>query len=84
MKKSWNPRFIAYAKAHGNTPEGQLEADRVQFPGGCMCGFLLWMNQQWGEFCKLHGVSNPDHAYLKLGAECGRIFDAWLESHVIA
>lgn len=38
----WNPRYIAYAEAHGRSPEEQLAADRVAYPGGCMAGFILW------------------------------------------
>lgn len=38
-----NPRFIAYATAHGRTPEAQLEHDRETYPGGSMAGFILWI-----------------------------------------
>lgn len=39
---SHNPRYAAYAAAHGRTPEDQLDADRLEWPGGIMCGFVLW------------------------------------------
>lgn len=39
-----NQNFIAYAKAHGNTPERQLGLDHEAFPGGVMVGFMLWIN----------------------------------------
>ncbi len=39
-----NPRYIAYAIAHGRDAEAQLERDKATYPGGCMCGFLVWMN----------------------------------------
>ena len=39
----WNPHFVAYAKKHGRTPEAQMEHDQKEFPGGCMCGFILWI-----------------------------------------
>lgn len=38
----WNPRYLAYATAHGRTPEAQLEADRALWPGASMTGFILW------------------------------------------
>lgn len=43
----WNPRFVAYAQAHGRTPEAQLEADRERWPGGIMAGFIVWTRQRW-------------------------------------
>ena len=29
VEERWNPRFVAYARAHGRTPEAQLEVDRA-------------------------------------------------------
>lgn len=49
-----NPRYIAYAKTHGRTPKKQLEYDREQYPGGCMCGFILWISKNLREFKKKH------------------------------
>ena len=46
-----NPRYLAYCAAHGwRTPEAMLEHDKKLYPGGCMCGFILWMNEQWSDF----------------------------------
>jgi len=67
-----NPRYVAYAKAHGRSPANQLATDRKKYPGGCMCGFLVWMNRQRQKF----GAEYP---------ECvgfgGKILnqDAWTE-----
>ena len=41
-----NPRYVAYAKAHDRTPGQMMEHDRAAWPGGCMCGFLLWISEQ--------------------------------------
>jgi len=49
---SWNPRYVAYAKAHGKTPDAMMEHDRDAWPGGCMCGFILWMSEQEMAFWK--------------------------------
>jgi hypothetical protein len=47
-----NPRYVAYAKFHNRTPEKMLERDKKEFPGGCMCGFILWINEMLQEFYK--------------------------------
>ena len=53
---AWNPRYICYAKASGRSAADQLAHDKEQWPGGCMTGFFLWMNEQLGEFFR----SNPN------------------------
>jgi hypothetical protein len=70
---TWNPRYVAYARAHGNTPEHQSALDRERFPGGRMAGFLVWLGEQHRAYTSagLHVGSvwtDPDHAE----------FDAWL------
>ena len=37
-----NPRYVVYSLLQGNDPATQLEVDRKRWPGGCMCGFILW------------------------------------------
>lgn len=53
---NWNPRFVAYAKAHGKTPSAMLEHDAKEWPGGTMCGFILWIGEMKKKFLK----ANPD------------------------
>ncbi len=43
--RKWNPLFAAYARAHKRTPAGQLAHDETTYPGGKMCGFILWIAQ---------------------------------------
>ncbi len=52
MKTTFQPYFVAYANAHSNTPEKQLEKDRAEYPGGCMCGFILWISAMKRAFYK--------------------------------
>lgn len=48
-----NPRYLAYCRAHGHTPEEQLEIDRKSWPGGSMCGFILWNTGKLDRFKKI-------------------------------
>jgi hypothetical protein len=57
--KTHNPNFTAYAMAHGNTPEKQLEIDTELWPGGKMCGFVLWISEMKRAFYK----KNPGAFY---------------------
>lgn len=61
--KEWNPRYVAYAKAHDMTPEAMLAYDDVMWPGGLMCGFLVWMGEQWAAFARV-----PEHREYRIGA----------------
>lgn len=49
-----NPRYILYARAHGNTSIVQQAIDRKTWPGGSMTGFILWMRAREREFKQLH------------------------------
>lgn len=69
----WNPRYVAYARAHGNTPVYQSALDRERFPGGRMAGYLVWLGKQYRAYTAagLHAGSvwtDRDHAE----------FDDWL------
>lgn len=48
--REWNPRYVLYAAAHGQTPEAMLAADRVRYPGGRMAGYMIWHSQQLRAF----------------------------------
>jgi len=68
----WNPRFVAYAKAHGREPDEQLEHDRLKWLGGGMVGFMCWnrkMIKEWG------GGS-------LISPEAHDAYDAWLQEKV--
>jgi hypothetical protein len=56
---SFQPYFVAYANAHGRTPEAQLEHDKAQFPGGCMCVFILWIGERKRTFYE----ATPEHFF---------------------
>lgn len=62
---AWNPLYVLYAKANGRTPEEQAEADPIEWPGGCMCGFILWVNRKYRELWDVLGVPLHDPSPLQ-------------------
>jgi hypothetical protein len=72
----YQPRYLAYCASHGKTPAQMLRHDRKAWPGGKMCGFILWISARWQEWKKANGrgrwdvLSQADHDN----------FDAWLNS----
>ena len=73
-----NPRYIQYARQHGKTPEEMLAHDRKAWPGGSMCGFILWTRARIGEAYK----AIPG-AFIRGGGLCDHdAYDAWLAGRV--
>lgn len=52
-----NPRYAAYAIAHGRTPEAQLAHDKERLPSACMMEFVFWNRDHLTRFLRLtnHG-----------------------------
>jgi hypothetical protein len=73
-EQAWNPRYVAYARAHGETPVEMLARDGAAWPGGRMCGFTLWIRERWREWDRAHPLADPDVRT----AEDHASFDAWL------
>lgn len=71
----WNPRYVAYAKAHDSDPETILEADHERWPGGVMTGYIIWIQEKWNEWLKVKGSRD-----LILTTQHHEEFDRWLES----
>lgn len=57
---SYTDLYTLYAKAYDNTPDDQMVADQEKWPGGRMCGFILWMNAAWRKFDELHDPQRKD------------------------
>jgi hypothetical protein len=48
----YSPNFLAYCNSQGKTPEQTLEDDLKKYPGGIMCGFVLWTSKMKEKFYK--------------------------------
>ena len=71
-----NPRYLAYcADTGGLSPEDTLARDREEWPGGVMCGFMLWIRARWNEWKAEVDYPASDPA-VSTGDHCA--FDAWL------
>ena len=75
MSENYQPRYLAYCKAHGRKPEEQMEHDREQWPGGIMCGFILWMSQKFAEW---RAVAPPCPVYARMTGEDAKGFDKFI------
>lgn len=62
-----NPRYLAWAAKHGNSPEQQLAQDKRDWPGGCMVGFSLWIRDM------VHEFAGPNVPEGMTGAEWGAL-----------
>lgn len=77
-----NSRYLAYCKAHGEPdPDKMIEKDKKIYPGGFMCGFILWIQVKWDEWKEenkkfysgdSHTPADSDH----------NLFDTWLNKKV--
>jgi hypothetical protein len=56
----FHPRYVAYARAHGKTPAEMLAHDEQAWPGGKMCGFMLWISGNWRAWQKFTARRNLD------------------------
>lgn len=45
-----NPRYLAYCRDHGRTPEEMAAFDDKRHPHACMMGFILWSGSKMREF----------------------------------
>jgi hypothetical protein len=77
-----NPRYANYARDHGRNPVDQLAQDKIDWPGGCMFGFMLWNGERIVEFSKVNpGAFMPGSGRLRLIEHDA--YDAWLDQYVI-
>lgn len=70
---SYNSRYVAYAKAHGKTPEEMMESERG------MCGYIIWINQQ---LCRCRDTGHPDILTPNCTIINHEAFDRWLNESI--
>ena len=70
----WNPRYLCYCRQHDKSPEAMLAFDRDRYPGGCMSGFIRWIDKHWERWCREHKVNRD-----VLWPKHHDAFDQWLE-----
>jgi hypothetical protein len=80
---NWNPRYVLWAKKHGLTPEAMIEKDKQDWPGGCMCGFSLWIGERMRALCTFHGVRDTRELPSLLKQDYHKILDNWLEASIL-
>lgn len=78
LPEKTQPRYVAYATAHGRSPAEMLEADIVDWHGGRMAGFITWIGRRWTQWRTLRGVGRE----AALSESDHHDFDAWLQEKV--
>lgn len=74
--RPFQPRYVAYAKMHGKTPEDMLILDQKR--GGIGAWFSPWIRNRWAEFDRL---TNRRYRIGGGHTEDGHAaFDRWLDS----
>lgn len=73
--KTWNPRYVLYAKAAGYPgPDLAIILDTERWPGGRMAGFTMWIQAAWTGWRIAMGYSRDT----PLTQEDHQEFDIWL------
>lgn len=78
--REFSGMYLAYCRAHGHAddPEGMLAADRETWPGGHMCGFILWVGSKRREWARYRGLRGHDYVtFVVMGEE--KSFLEWVE-----
>lgn len=78
-RDEWSQRYVIYAAAHGRSPADQLAQDRIDWPGGSMCGFLLWSRARRFDWAWAHRRSSN---WIRTTAE-DLGYDEWLRQWCI-
>lgn len=72
------PRYVAYAQAHGKSPAEMLAHDAAQYIGGKMTGYICWISEQWAAWDKSRGHGSGWIRTIEDHEE----FTKWLNEHM--
>ena len=64
----YQPRYIAYSKAHNKTPDEMLKADN-----DTMLNFIIWIGKQWGKWSDETGYNSSYK-----NEQAHKDFDNWI------
>jgi len=79
-RTDFQPRYLAYCAAHGRDPKSQLANDDQEWPGGVMCGYILWITDQWASWKR--EVKWPRGA--PIFQQQHEAFDEWLRNRILS
>jgi hypothetical protein len=74
----YQPRYLAFCREHGKTPEEMILIERKHYPGGSFCGFMFWIDEKWQKFYDTHPQFERNYP----SEECYRQFDEWLNTTI--
>ena len=77
-RRLWNPRYVGFARAHGRSPQKQLDFDKASRPSGCMADFICWTANRLSELRASLGYSR----FQTLELKDQESFDLWLKRYV--
>lgn len=58
--ETYQPRYIAFAKSQGRTPEEQMAYDETRWPGGVMSGFICFMMAMSARYRSAAGIKGNE------------------------
>lgn len=73
----YQPRFVAYCRAHGRSPEAQLAHDLADYPVARMLPSMAWIQARIVEWAAAVGCRGFESAIQIHGQDA---FTAWLET----
>ena len=78
MANKYQPFYVVYAKSHGREPDDMWDHDKERWPGGKMCGYILWMGERMRAWYNLTHHPRVKDSNATLWPEERTQFHEWL------